>query len=88
MNSPGTGSQLHGTPTYQIHLGSRQLCRLDAIIWIQSLGVTFFTVYQTPNDTMLNFRHRLYTLKEIALSMNRRILVGMISMRGDLNDGR
>ena len=54
--------------------------RGDGFVWIRCSGITFFSVYLTPNETMPDFRRRLDALEDAILSTDGRILVG-----GDFN---
>lgn len=59
--------------------------RGDGFVWIRCSGITFFSVYLTPNETMPDFRRRLEALEDAILSTDGRILVGVTSMLGHLN---
>lgn len=40
------------------------------------MGITFFSVYLTPNETIVDFRRRLDALEGAILGMDGQILVG------------
>ncbi|CAD7076744.1 unnamed protein product [Hermetia illucens] len=54
--------------------------RGDGFVWIRCLGITFFSVYLTPNETMPDIRRRLDAVEDAISITEGRILVG-----GDFN---
>ena len=54
--------------------------RGDGFVWIRCLGITFFSVYLTPNESIPDFQRRLDALEDAVSSTEGRILVG-----GDFN---